>query len=274
TSSLVDWVGLLFLVGLINGGFSINLAHELSHSKRRLDNLLAALLWFRVGYMHFQIEHLQGHHPRMGTPADPATARLGESVYRFYLRCIPASLISAWRIEQERLSKQPGPAYVWQNQVFWCLAWPLIFCGALTWGWGAEAALFYGLQSLLAILTLETVNYIEHYGLQRMRLASGQYEKIGPQHAWNSSRRLSNYFLLNLQRHSDHHMQSQRPYQILRAMPEAPQLPAGYGWMVLLALVPPLWHRIMDPRAAAFRPQNQVPNRPSPEPAHEVLTSH
>jgi len=268
TESLGRWLGLLFMVGMINGGFSINIAHELSHRKNKLEQNLAKLLWFRVGYMHFQIEHLLGHHPRMGTPEDHATARLGESLYQFYARCIPGSFVSAWQIEKERL-KQKGYAVVsWHNQMFWFIGLPLIFCGVLYGLWGWQASLFYFLQALIAIFTLETVNYLEHYGLER-RQSAGRYEKIGLQHSWNSSRRLSNYFLHKLQRHSDHHLYAHRPYQILRAFPEAPQLPTGYGWMVLLAFLPPLWYRIMNPRVLACRQREETSQ--SCEPQAELL---
>ncbi len=246
------WLGFLILIGVVNGGLSINTAHELSHRKKEWEILLAKLLWFRVGYMHFQIEHVQGHHARMGTPKDHASARLGESVYAFYARCIKGSYHSAWQIEKRRLKSLGLSRWSWRNQMLWNLLLPLVFTVALGY-WGWQASLFYLMQSALAILTLETINYIEHYGLVRHKLASGRYENVGLQHSWNSSRRLTNTFLFKLQRHSDHHVNASRPYPLLRAFPESPQLPTGYGGMFLLALCPPLWRRVMDPRALAWQ---------------------
>lgn len=251
--SALNWSFLLLLVGVVNGGLSINMAHELCHRNSALEQFLAKALWFRVGYLHFHIEHVQGHHPRMCTPDDPATARLGESVYRFYLRCIPQSWRSAWRIERRRLKCLRLPVFSWRNQMLWFTALPVLLCAAVYSVWGGAAALFYLAQAGLAILTLETINYIEHYGLMRQQLPSGRYEKIGVQHAWNSHRRLSNFFLLKLQRHSDHHMNAQRKYPILRSFAQSPRLPLGYGSMFLIALIPPLWHGLMDARAEAHR---------------------
>lgn len=251
----IEWSALVLAVGVVNGGLSINVAHELSHRHGRLEQLLAQVLWFTVGYMHFHIEHRLGHHARVATPADPATARLGESVYAFYLRSIVGGYRSAWHLELARLRLLGLPILSVRNQMLWYAALPAAFTLALHLAWGPNAGLFFMLQAAAAILVLETVNYLEHYGLERRLVAPGQYERVGLAHSWNSSRRLTNYLLLKLQRHSDHHVNPGRRYQTLRAFEEGPQLPLGYGGMAPLALFPPLWRRVMDPRVQACRAQ-------------------
>ncbi|MDB5101644.1 MAG: alkB [Cyanobacteria bacterium RYN_339] len=253
TASPVAWLALALSVGVVNGGLSINVAHELCHRLKPLDQAAARALWLSVGYLHFHLEHRLGHHRRVATREDPATARRGEPVYTFYRRSIAGGFASAWAIERTRLWEAGLPVLSVRNQMLWSVGLTL-GCVAALWGaLGARSAGFYVLQAAIAILVLETVNYIEHYGLERTLVAPGVYEPVGLQHSWNSSRRLTNYLLLKLQRHSDHHANPERRYQILRAFEGSPQLPLGYGGMVLLALVPPLWHRIMDPRVEACR---------------------
>lgn len=257
-SGLHKWWGLLLSIGLINGGLSINIAHELCHRNTPLEQTLAKMVWFSVGYMHFHIEHMD-HHVKMGTPEDPATARLGESVYRFYLRSIPNSYLSAWRLERKRLKRKGISTFSYQNQMFWFAFLPLLFCLYLYGLWGWQAGLFYILQCGLAIFALETINYLEHYGLKRKKLATGKYEPVDVRHSWNSSKKMTNYFLFKLQRHSEHHMFPGRRYQILRETIDGPQLPTGYGGMFLLALCPPLWRKIMDPKIQAYNKQCKAP---------------
>ncbi len=248
-----EWAALVMAVGVVNGGLSINVAHELCHRHSRLEQGLAQVLWFTVGYMHFHIEHRLGHHARVATPADPATARLGESVYAFYARSIVGGYRSAWHLETNRLRQLGLPLVSARNQMLWYAALPVAFTLALYLAWGVAAAGFFVVQAAAAVLVLETVNYLEHYGLERQLVAPGQFERVGIEHSWNSSRRLTNYLLLKLQRHSDHHVNPGRRYQTLRAFAEGPELPLGYGGMVPLALIPPIWHRIMDPRVRAFQ---------------------
>ena len=248
-----EWLALVLSVGVVSGGLAINVAHELCHRHSRLEQALAKALWFSVGYLHFHLEHRLGHHARVGTPADPATARLGESVYAFIPRSVIGGYLSAWRLEAARLAGLGLPVLSPRNQMLWFTGLPVAFTLGLTLAWGPAAGLLYVLQGLAAVLVLETVNYVEHYGLERRLVAPGCFEPVGLQHSWNSSRRLTNYLLLKLQRHSDHHVNPGRRFQVLRAFEASPQLPTGYGGMVLLALLPPLWHRVMDPRAQALR---------------------
>lgn len=246
-----EWAALILSVGVVNGGLAINVAHELCHRPARLEQGLAKALWASVGYLHFHVEHRLGHHASVATPLDPATARLGEPVYAFWPRSIAGGFASAWQQERARLAAQGLSGA--HNLALWGLVLPPACAAAagLLWGPGA-AALFLG-QAAAAILVLETVNYLEHYGLERRLVGPGRYERVGLAHSWNASQRLTNWLLLNLQRHSDHHANPGRRYPVLRAFEDAPQLPAGYGLMVLVALVPPLWHHLMDSRALAWR---------------------
>lgn len=246
------WAGLVLSAGGING-VGINAAHELGHKRVRWEQWLSRLALAPVAYGHFQVEHNRGHHARVATPADPASARLGESFWAFLPRTVFGSLRSAWRLEAMRLAYEGGRAWSVRNQNLqaWSLT-ALLFAGlAATYGPGVLPFLI--VQALYGISLLEVVNYIEHYGLERKKLRDGRYEPVSFMHSWNSDALLTNLFLFHLQRHADHHRYARRPYQILRSIPDAPQLPTGYAGMILVALVPPLWFRIMNPRVAALR---------------------
>ena len=245
------WVELLLLgiaMGSVSGGQGITFAHELGHSKSRLDRLLGWLLMGSVNYAHFMVEHYRGHHPRAATEDDPASARAGESLWRFLPRTLIGSLRSAWVLEHRQLVRLGRGWH--RSPLVWATlaqaAWLL-----LLWrGLGAGAALFWLLQSAQAVFMLETINYIEHYGLKR-RIVGGQREGFGVMHAWNADHFVTNAVLVNLQRHSDHHMHAWKPYATLQPLP-GPQLPTGYAGCLYLACVPPLWFRLMRPRLAAL----------------------
>jgi alkane 1-monooxygenase len=246
----LELVGLTLSVGICTGGIGITVAHELIHKASWLDRRLGQLLLLNVGYMHFYIEHLIGHHGRVATPDDPASARLGESFYRFYPRTLFGSWLSAWKIERERAARLKLP--IWRNQMVWFVALPVGYGGLLAiFGW--QAFPFFLAQCVVGFSLLELVNYLEHYGLQREALPNGRYERVTIMHSWSTPQRLTNYFLLNLQRHADHHVNAAKPYPVLLHIDGAPELPTGYAGMVLLALVPPLFRRVMDPRVAKAR---------------------
>jgi alkane 1-monooxygenase len=246
-------LGVAFLVGFISGSQGITYAHELGHSKFTFDRFCAWVLMGSVCYSHFMVEHYRGHHPRAATFDDPASARYGESLYRFLPRTLWGSWVSAWRLERQRLR---------QLQRSW-LRSPLVVCWGVVLGlfmlivhvFTAQAAIkiivFLLLQSVIAFLLLEVVNYIEHYGLQRHAVGSRR-EAFAMQHAWNADHAVTNSLLANLQRHSDHHMHAWKPYATLEALP-GPQLPTGYAGCILLAMLPPLWFRLMHPRIAALQ---------------------
>jgi alkane 1-monooxygenase len=263
----LETLGLTVSVGVASGGIGITLAHELIHKTDRWERLLGQLLLLNAGYMHFYIEHLRGHHRHVSTPQDPASARWGESFYRFYPRTVLGSWRSAWAIEAARLHKRNVPLLHWRNQMLWFALLPLAVMGLLGSLWGPRAALFFGVQAIVAFSLLEAVNYVEHYGLARREVAPGRYEPTTIHHSWNANHLLTNCFLFMLQRHSDHHAHQSRRYPVLRQFDESPQLPTGYAGMILLALVPPLWRRVMHPRLAAWRlarSQEQYVPRPDP----------
>ncbi len=249
-NEITGWeiIGLTLSVGIIVGAVGINVAHELGHRNTRGEQLLAKIMLLPALYQHFFVEHNRGHHKNVATDQDPATARFGEPVYTFWWRSVSGSWQGAWLLEQERLQKAGIPNWTWQNEMvrfslaqsFWLIGICVIF------GWrGLAAAVAI---AVIGFLLLETINYIEHYGLQRRLLASGRPEPVTPAHSWNSDHELGRIFLYELTRHSDHHFKATRKYQILRHTDESPQLPFGYPTSLLLALVPPLWFALMNPR--------------------------
>ncbi len=240
-------VGLTLSMGITVGAIGINVGHELGHRNAVYEQWLAQALLLPALYQHFTIEHNRGHHKNVATPLDPATARRNQSLYAFWWQSVSGSYLNAWRLERERLQKMGKPERSWHNlmlrfslmQPLWLLAVGLIF------GW--QAVPFAIAVAVVGFLLLETVNYIEHYGLSRKQLASGYYEPVRPEHSWNSDHELGRIFLYELTRHSDHHYKANRKYQVLRHFDESPQLPLGYPASILLALVPPLWFRLMNP---------------------------
>ncbi|MDQ2068413.1 alkane 1-monooxygenase [Natronospira bacteriovora] len=245
--------GLMVSTGVITGGIGITVAHELGHRRGLFEKTLARLLLISVAYLHFLVEHNRGHHSRVATPDDPATARFGESFYRFLPRTLLGSWRSAWDLEVERMQKEGCGFWSLRNQMIWAIAGPLFLLMAAYGLAGSVGAATFAVQAVIAFTLLEVVNYIEHYGLERRRTGTGRYEKVRIHHSWNASERLTNFILFNLQRHSHHHAHSITPYQALQHFDESPQLPTGYAGMVLLALVPSLWRRVMDPRAKRYR---------------------
>ncbi len=263
--SWYELIGFTASVGLLSGGIGITLAHELMHKKSREEQFLSKLLLSMVCYGHFAIEHVRGHHLRVATPEDPASARLGESLYQFLPRTLIGSLRSAWHLEKNRLTQKNNPIWSKNNQFWWIVGAPILYSFAAFLVAGAVGLGFFLGQAVVAVFMLELVNYIEHYGLQRQKLANGRYEPVSPHHSWNANHWLSNMILFHLQRHSDHHTYGGRPYQILRHIDESPQLPSGYLGMMFVALFPPVWHRIMDKRALSHQKVIAVATKKSPE---------
>lgn len=254
---LLELAGLTLSTGLIAGTVGITFAHELVHRPGAFELALGEILLGTTSYAHFAIEHVYGHHRRVATPEDPATARAGESLYRFLPRCIAGSLAGAWRFEAGRLARRGRSRWHPSNRMLRYAATQVVMYAAVATWWGAAGAGFLAAQAAIAFMLLETINYIEHYGLERRQLAPGRYERVMPWHSWNSSHRVSNWLLINLARHSDHHLAAGKRYQVLDHVADAPQLPAGYGAMFIAAMVPPIWRRLMDPRVAAWRRTHQ-----------------
>lgn len=245
--SWFGWLGLAISAGWTSGA-GINVGHELGHKKSPTERWLARFALAPACYGHFVVEHVRGHHRDVATPEDPASARFGESYYRFMLREIPGAFRRAWRLERERLAALGRDPLDARNETLQAWALSLLFWGALAGLLGPAVLPFALLQAAVAYSLLSAANYVEHYGLLREREPGGGYVRPAPRHSWNSNRIVSNLVLYQLQRHSDHHARPARRYQALRHCDDAPQLPTGYFGMFLVAMVPPLWRRIMDPR--------------------------
>lgn len=247
----LERLGLIASVGTVTGGIGITYAHELIHRPGRFELALGDVLLALVTYPHFAIEHVYGHHRHVATPADPVTARRGEGLYRFWARAVPASVASAWRIERHRAIRFGRRPWHPSNRMLRYAATLACVYLAVLVLWGPLGVAAFAGQSVVAFLLLETINYIEHYGLRRAETTPGQFERVSARHSWDSNHRFSNWLLINLARHADHHLLASKRYQALDPTEAAPRLPAGYGTMILVALVPPLWRRIMDPRVPA-----------------------
>jgi alkane 1-monooxygenase len=250
TLSTVDDIGLTLTVAMVSG-IAINTAHELGHKRDALERWLSRVALAQSGYGHFFIEHNRGHHVRVATPEDPASARLGESFYAFLPRTVVGSLRSAWGLERTRLQRMGRSPWTLRNDILGAWAMTVVLFAALSLAFGLLVLPYLLAQAVLGFSLLEVVNYLEHYGLLRQRSEDGRYERTRPQHSWNSNNVASNVLLYHLQRHSDHHANPVRRYQALRHIDDAPQLPTGYAGMIILAAVPPLWRRVMDPRLLA-----------------------
>lgn len=243
-----DWAGRIAVMGLLCGSFGINVAHELGHRVNKAEQTMAKLLLLTSLYMHFFTEHNKGHHKRVATPEDPSSARKGEWIYFFYLRTIIKGYQSAWHIANEESRKKNSKAFSWKNEMIQFQIIQLGFLLLIYALFGGYALFCFLIAALIGILLLETVNYIEHYGLQRKLLDNGRYERAMPSHSWNSDHIIGRLVLFELSRHSDHHYLASRKYQLLRHHDDAPQMPTGYPGMMLLSLVPPVWFAVMDKR--------------------------
>lgn len=253
--STLERVVLFFGVGVITGTIGINYSHELMHQKNKIERWLGDLLLAMVLYSHFRSEHLLVHHRYVATPRDPVTARYNESFFRFYPRVLRQSLVSAFGAERDMLARKNKPWHDLTNPFFkyWCLQGFMLLLALALGGWSGVA--LFLVQAGTAIWQLELVNYLEHYGLTRKHLGDGKYEHVQPHHSWNADYRVSNWLLINLQRHSDHHYKPDRRFPVLQtySSSEAPQLPYGYPVMTIAAMVPPFWRRIMNPRVQRWR---------------------
>jgi alkane 1-monooxygenase len=245
-----DIVARVFTMGLLCGTFGINVGHELGHRNNAVEQNMAKLLLSTSLYMHFFIEHNKGHHKHVATPQDPSSARFGEPIYTFYYRTIVYSYLSAWKIANQDCHKHNKLVYSLSNemiQVHTMQALLILFIGLY---FGLLITIYFLIAAFVGILLLETVNYIEHYGLTRKLNDNGNYERAMPQHSWNSNHVLGRMMLFELSRHSDHHYLASRKYQILQHHDDAPQMPTGYPGMMILSLFPPLWFKIMHKHMA------------------------
>lgn len=271
--SLIESIGLSLTVAMVSG-VAINTAHELGHKRARLERSLSKVALAQSGYGHFYIEHNRGHHVRVATPEDPASARFGESFYAFLPRTVIGSLRSAWGLEKVRLQRCGERVISIHNDILQAWAMTVVLYAVMIAIFGPIVIPFMLIQSVLGASLLEVVNYLEHYGLLRQRRDDGRYERTQPQHSWNSNNVASNVLLYHLQRHSDHHANPTRRYQALRHMDEAPQLPTGYAGMIVIAAIPPLWRRIMDHRVLSHYDGDIIKANISPRARRRVLARY
>ncbi len=258
-SNLLWWekLGRVFSMGLLCGTFGINVGHELGHRVNKFEQFLAKSLLLTSLYMHFFIEHNKGHHKHVATPEDPSSARYNEPVYTFYFRTIFFSYLSAWKIANAELSKKGLSIFSLKNEMLQAHIIQLALIGVIYYFFGGLILVYFLAASFVGILLLETVNYIEHYGLQRNETAEGKYERTMPHHSWNSSHVLGRILLFELSRHSDHHYMASRKYQVLQHHIHAPQLPTGYPGSIILSLFPPAWFYIMNKKIKTIKKQSE-----------------
>ncbi len=274
--AVVDKVGLALTIGTI-GGIGINTAHELGHKREANERWLSKIALAQSFYGHFYIEHNRGHHVRVATPEDPASSRLGESFYAFWPRTVLGSLRSAWGIERRRYARKDQHPFRPGNDVLnaWLMS-AVLFGGLVAW-LGVGIVPYLLVQAVVGFSLLEVVNYMEHYGMLRQKVGDGRrrrYERVDPSHSWNSNNIATNVLLYHLQRHSDHHANPTRRYQTLRDFEESPVLPTGYAGMIVLALVPPLYFRVMDERVLAHFGGDVTRANISPRKRERILARH
>lgn len=251
--SLAQFIGTAMGVGMTGGMLAGPVAHDLMHRRSRGERVMAEVLLALCGYAHFCVEHVRGHHVRVATAHDAATARAGESVYRFLARALPDGFVDAWRLEAARLQARGRHWLSPQNAVVRGVVLTVLAGAVATAAFGLVGIAFVVVQGAIAALVLETINYVQHYALERRALPDGGYEPVSAMHAWNADHRVSNYVLLGLGCHSDHHCHPGKSCASLGVPASAPTLPTGLCGMCMLALVPPLWFAVMDPLAAHYR---------------------
>ncbi|RMB63525.1 alkane 1-monooxygenase [Dokdonia sinensis] len=255
TFTTSEIVGLIFSCGIVIGSNGINVAHELGHRKTKVEQLMGKLLLLPALYMHFFVEHNFGHHLKAATPEDPATAKYNQSLYAFWISSIYRQYTSAWSIQMGLLKRENRSFLSYKNDMLWyhLIQAGYLLTAFLIFGGFGLAIVFFAAVS--GFLLLETINYIEHYGLRRKKTASGRYERVREVHSWNSNHVFGRIMLYELTRHSDHHYRANKKYQLLDYHDVSPQLPYGYPTSMVISLFPPLWFKIMNKRV----PKDQVP---------------
>ena len=246
-SSVYDIIGIILSASIVMATNGINVGHELGHRKSLIARTCSKLLYLPCQYMHFYIEHNFGHHINVATPEDPATARYKQTVYSFWITSVIRTYVSAWEIQLKLLKVSKRSFFSIKNDMVFYTFFQLSFLVFIYYNFGLYLTLLSILMSVVSFLFLETINYVEHYGLLRKKEPSGRYERVKPHHSWNSNHTIGRIVLYELTRHSDHHFKSSKKYQILESLDECPHLPHGYPTSILLSLIPPLWFSIMNP---------------------------
>lgn len=252
----MDIAGRVWVMGLLCGTFGINAGHELGHRVNVFEQTLAKMLLLTSLYMHFYIEHNKGHHKRVATPEDPSSGRYGEWIYAFYFRTIIFSYLSAWHIANNEMKKKGKQIFSIYNEMIQFHLIQIAFVTLIFFVFGWLVTLYFLAAALIGILLLETVNYIEHYGLERKQSTDGKYERAMLGHSWNSDHVIGRVMLFELSRHSDHHYLASRKYQVLRHHDNSPQMPTGYPGMMILSLFPPAWFYVMNKRVKNYKCNN------------------
>lgn len=246
--STSEILGRIFAMGILCGSFGINVAHELGHRSNKMEQFLAKTLLLSSLYMHFFIEHNRGHHKSVATPEDPSTARFNEPVQLFWIRSMFQTWISAWHLEFDRLQRNGFSRFSLRNEMLQFQLIQLAFLVVVYFFGGYFVVLAVWAAALVGAILLETINYIEHYGLMRKKLESGYYERVEHHHSWNSDHLIGRLILFELSRHSDHHYKTHKKYQTLISADDAPQMPTGYPGMMVLSIIFPLWFWVMNER--------------------------
>ncbi|WP_435624031.1 alkane 1-monooxygenase [Flagellimonas sp.] len=257
TYQIFEIVGLIFSIGIVLGVNGINVGHELGHRQHAFERYLGKLLLLPSFYMHFYIEHNFGHHAKAATKEDPATASYNQSVYSFWLTSTLGQYKNAWLIQNNLLKKEGLPFFSIKNDMLWYSLFQISYLLIAFYFFGLLGLIFALASGIVGFLLLETVNYIEHYGLMRKKMPSGRYERVRECHSWNSNHVIGRIVLYELTRHSDHHYKSSKKYQILDYHDISPQMPFGYPTSMVLSLMPPLWFYIMNPRV----PKDMKPSK-------------
>ena len=247
TSSVSDIIGIILSASIVMATNGINVGHELGHRKSIIARTCSKLLYLPCQYMHFYIEHNFGHHINVATPEDPATARYKQTLYSFWITSVVRTYVSAWEIQLKLLKVSKRNFFSIKNDMVFYTFFQITFLAFVYYNFGLYLTLLSLLMSIISFLFLETINYVEHYGLLRKKEPSGRYERVKPHHSWNSNHTIGRIVLYELTRHSDHHFKSSKKYQVLESLEDCPHLPYGYPTSILLSLIPPIWFTIMNP---------------------------
>ena len=247
TSSVSDIIGIILSASIVMATNGINVGHELGHRKSIIARTCSKLLYLPCQYMHFYIEHNFGHHINVATPDDPATARYKQTLYSFWITSVVRTYVSAWKIQLKLLKVSKRNFFSIKNDMVFYTLFQITFLAFVYYNFGLYLTLLSILMSVISFLFLETINYVEHYGLLRKKEPSGRYERVKPHHSWNSNHTIGRIVLYELTRHSDHHFKSSKKYQVLESLDDCPHLPYGYPTSILLSFIPPLWFSIMNP---------------------------
>lgn len=247
TDSAYEIIGIILSASIVMATNGINVGHELGHRKSLFSRTCSKLLYLPCHYMHFFIEHNYGHHINVATPDDPATAKYKQNLYSFWISSVTKTYLSAWRIQLKllRVSKQSFISL--KNDMIFYTLFQISFLILIYLNYGLLITIYSVFMSVVSFLFLETINYVEHYGLLRRIKSNGRYERVKPNHSWNSNHTIGRITLYELTRHSDHHFKSSKKYQVLESIEDSPQLPYGYPTSILISFFPPLWFRIMNP---------------------------